>query len=231
MIGFLRSLARPAFALACSSMIVALVVSSVVTARASRETSGRLQEIATQGVSIATEVSPSGTPPPPYTDPSIATTNALGGLGRSQAWGVSTNNAGARDVLSATFLHTDSSADVQDTSTTTNLRYVTVKWVCGSGTACAALTNEAVCVRLGPNANGGGTTLAPALGCPNPDVADISTNASTGGCYLTAIGESCTFQLRPITSCASYAACKPSLWARASTASTVNAIVNVSVFW
>lgn len=173
-------------------------------------------------------VEPAGTAPPPYTDPNQTITNALGGFGRSQGWGVSTNSAAAKDLLADSVIPTNLHADVEAPTTTSAVRTVNVQFVCGSGD-CAVGAQEAVCLRLGPDTNGP-PAATPALACPNPDVADIATNG-TGGCMLRALGDHCQFTIRPILSCNDYASCHTPIWARASVGSTVNAIVNVVEVW
>ncbi len=67
-----------------------------------------------------------GTPPPPYTDPQLTTTNALGGIGRTQGWEALVSTGGPQadlDILSDAVIPADILADVTAPSTTYFTRF------------------------------------------------------------------------------------------------------------
>jgi len=158
-----------------------------------------------------------GTPPPPYIDPSKTTTNALGGVGRTQGWTVTVSGGAAVDVLADANIPADIKADVEAPSTTSFTRFLTLMRVPTS----TATSVSVVCGRLGPNID----TTPDTLGCPELQDSD----ASTGGCFLFADSQYCQETLRPIVSCSSYSACHTPLWVKGSTA--VAQQVHVSIAW
>lgn len=157
-----------------------------------------------------------GTPPPPYGDPGQAMTNALGGVGRTQGWTVPVPITNAIDVLADASVPAAIKTDVEDPTSTYFTRFVTVKRVKDN----ASDANLALCARLGPN------TDSPALAC-----VDAGSTGQGGGCYLTASGDACTFTIRPIQQCTSYATCHQPLWLVASGGTTLTSWVSVSVVW
>ena len=161
----------------------------------------------------------SGTPPPPYNDPSLTTTNALGGLGRTQGWTVTIGSGAVVDVMADAAIPSDIKADVEAPSTTSHLRFVTVMRV-PTSTATSVST---VCGRLGPDVD----TTPDKLSCPELQDSD----ASTGGCFLFADGLLCQETLRPIVQCdsGSYASCHIPYWFRGST--DVAQQVHVTIAW
>lgn len=166
-------------------------------------------------VAICERVDLLGTPPPPYTDPNLATTNALGGVGRTQGWTVTVTSGATVNLLSDAVIPADIKADVE---AATNIpRFVTVERL----TTSTAATDETVCARLGPSTN------TPALSCLGLNDSD----ASTGGCYLVADGKGCQFTERPIRDCdsSSYASCAQPIWAIASASQAIQ--VHVQVAW
>ncbi len=174
------------------------------------------------GRALLTDPGTSGTPPPPYTDPQLTITNALGGVGRLQGWSKIIGIATTKDLLADANIPTDIQADVESPIVTTATRFVTVTLTCGSGTGCAVAAGDGVCARLGPD------TDSPALTCTAPTISAHTSPHSNGGCYLTTLGQSCTFTIRPIASCTSYATCHQPLWALAVGNAT---LVSTSVAW
>lgn len=156
-----------------------------------------------------------GTPPPPYTDPSVSITNALGGVGRTQGW-TAIAQLTAVDLLADSVIPAAIKTDVEAVEATYNTRFVTVTRILDD----ASEANLGVCVRLGPN------TDTPALAC-----ADTDEIGQAGGCYLIATGDRCTFTIRPIQQCTSYATCHQPLWAMASGGTAETTKVQVSVVW
>jgi len=169
-----------------------------------------------------------GTPPAPYRDPNLTTTNALGGVGRTQGWKVSTNTSDAVDLLASAVIPAAVRDDVTLPAVSTITRFVTVELACtsedevdgGPNPDCTIDEGQAACVRLGPN------TDDPALSCDS-----VGTRGGvTGGCYLRALGDICQFTIRPITSCTSYDTCHGPIWAMTSAGGTPLTLA-VSVAW
>jgi hypothetical protein len=161
-----------------------------------------------------------GTPPAPYTgNADLAITNAIGGVGRTQGWTYVATTSGA-DVLADAQIPTAVKTDVEDPTVSSITRVVTVTLV--SVSAAAAAAADAVCVRLGPTANN------PALTCP----ITTASAAVTGGCYLSNVGDTCTFTIRPITQGAiNYAQAHGPLWVMKSSGADANMTVAIGVAW
>lgn len=159
-----------------------------------------------------------GSPPPPYTDPSLSISNALGGVGRNEGWTMTTSSSAATDALADASIPTAIKTIVEDPSATYFTRFVTVKRTRDNNSDA----NLAICVRLGPTTN-----AAPGI------LACAETNAVNqgGGCYLIATGDSCTFTIRPILQCTSYATCHQPLWVMASGGTAETSFIHVSVTW
>jgi hypothetical protein len=178
-------------------------------------------------VLLAVGIALAQTPPPPYTDPQLTTTNALGGIGRTQGYKVTTNTTAALDLLAAAQIPTALVDDLTAADVSTKTRFVSVELACtaelvdgGPNTDCTLDAGEAACVRLGPATN------VPPLSCTGAGI----LGGATGGCYLKSVGDVCQFTLRPITQCTSYAECHGPLWAMTSSGGTPLTLV-VSVAW
>lgn len=166
----------------------------------------------------------SNTPPPPYTDPQLATTNALGGVASSL--GCAAN--AIPDSVSAVTKHYDllnvastgdcfASATVSDATTT---RIIAVTWANDDGTG----TKPQVCLQLG------GTT-EPTFKCPRSDGSGAVITHRAGGCVLSSVGQTCTFLVRPqVAGCTSWDTCHIPVWITGSQGIGANDTVNVAVY-
>lgn len=170
---------------------VSLVVYSIDVA-APRDNSAISAPLRVDGAGADTQ----GTAPPPYNDPNKTITNALGGMGRTEGYTVGVSKTAAHDVLndagsSSAEMPPGLIPELTSSAVTANERRVvlTLAQINSSGGGNV----EAVCARVGPTTDGDGVT--PAMLCPNLAAWPIAT----GGCYLTAVGQSCSITLRPIT--------------------------------
>lgn len=173
-------------------------------------------------------------PPPPYTDPSVATLNALTGVGLSMGWTKQVPITTAVDLIGGTspssvsfrnFLRAGYGGSTLFTpgNTQVNPRFVTIKRISDDGTD----THLAICVRVGPSTDGGGgSSPLPALAC-----ADTNAQGDAGGCYLAQTGDSCTINLRPlIQGCKTWDTCHTPLWIVASGGTDGGSLVAVSLW-
>lgn len=178
------------------------------------------------GLYEATEHRPTNTPPPPYTDPTLATTNALGGVGASLActrdvaasFGDLATRAGLASAgcteEGAPGLGLPSLNNPQGVAIATTTRVIALKLTDIQG------ANTRVCVQLGQIG-----AVPPSYTCPDSNAA-----GPTGGCSLLNASESCTLLVRPqAAGCTDYPTCHYPIFASRS-AGTTSAKLDIEMF-
>lgn len=175
-----------------------------------------------------------GNAPPPYTpgDVNTAIVNSLGNAGRTEGFhsgtiGSTVKDILANDVLSEMYAASPTLAAEMDRNTV----FPYMREVVVTLAEDPAATTGAVCARLGPASDGGGDTNTNPDGAPALSCTDSTDAGYTGGCQLTALGQSCTFMVRPkISGCTSYATCHVPIWVVGS-ASASSLSLHIAMIW